>query len=138
MDLFKREGPPPCSRRRPQEIKSLWVDCQKDLLFEVQTGQIGNITGMGDQTLDVAPQTVQCVGVDHGDGVAALVQHILHLAVQLGTLLGVELGGSLGDQVEQGGIRIAEVEEIDENAPESVEQVKKGLQNYIKSIFRQK
>lgn len=34
--------------------------------------------------------------------------------------------------------RIAEVEEIDENAPESVEQVKKGLQNYIKSIFRQK
>ena len=34
--------------------------------------------------------------------------------------------------------RIAEVEEIDENAPESIEQVKKGLQNYIKSIFRQK
>jgi hypothetical protein len=34
--------------------------------------------------------------------------------------------------------QITETQEIDENAPESVEQVKKGLQNYIKSMFRQK
>ena len=32
----------------------------------------------------------------------------------------------------------AEGEELDENAPETVEDVKKGLQNYIKSMFRQK